>query len=276
MVADFHKTLTPIRYSGQILRTIGGGISYAVDHIMKASKGQRLPVILYPLTLIVLYFVSSSNILREQWNKTLKPLTEFVESVFRKSGNKVSTLPESFSKANIQDQSISERLRLKASRIESQNDQRRLEAEASIARDKKVIKAKIVEMIEIEIVEKALEVRDFGVVTSVDLAATVLTEATQIVESVTASVEAGVVSAVSAVTDEVAAIFSPRVREASIASSEIQVVNTASTVADVGSVASFRPIVSAMSELDMKDMAVAAVFILVLGSPILQALHQSI
>ena len=64
--------------------------------------------------------------------------------------------------------------------------------------------------------------------------------------------------------------------EVRTAQSEYQAVNTASTAADVSTILSFSPIVSAMSELDMKDIAVAAVFILVLGSPILQALHQSI
>ena len=282
MATDFHKTMSPLVYCGQTLRTISGGVSYAADHFIKASKGQRLHVILYPLTLVALYFVFSSNILKDQWNKALKPLREFVGTMFRKSGNKVSTSPESFSKAEIQDQakiqdqSISERFRQKASKMEVENGRRRLQAEASIDQDKKVIKAKIVEMIEIEIVEKALEVKDFGVVTSVELAATVLSEASHIVESVSASVEAGVVAAVAVVSEEVAGIFPPRVGEVRTAQSEYQAVNTASTAADVSTILSFSPIVSAMSELDMKDIAVAAVFILVLGSPILQALHQSI
>lgn len=283
MATEFEKVMIPLGLGGQVLRTISGGISRALGHCMKASIEQKLQMVIYPLTTIILYITFSSTIATVQSKKSFKPLSEFVGTMFRKSGNKISALPASFSKAKIQDKLVSETLLLKASRMAEENEQRRLDAEASINQAKKDIRAKMLDMIEAELAEKSLEVRDFGAIMTVDQGPAAAAEVISAVKSIPALVEMdAVVKAASIVSEEVAAIFSPKVNEIIIAASEIQAVAVAMSIPaiavtseEVGAVAPFSTIVTMKREVNAADIAVAAIFALALGSPILQALHQS-
>ena len=218
---------------------------------------KKLVIVAYPLTAILLYLFVSSNFVAIQYKRVSSWSSIFFKS-FGKANQNVPNLSASLAMGKTEGEIIAQKDNMESSRVRMSEKSARAITDAATVQAKKDIETRLAFIVESE--EKA-KLRKVAV------------EIEQIEAAVATSVAAAAVVAVTVSIVAAAAVMSPAAEEAKekmIAEIKEDVIAIQNPLFEIPTNVIMNPSFTKNQE----DAAVAMLFILVLGSPLLQLIHQ--
>lgn len=247
------------RSTGSFLQTpVAVEVKRSIGVFLQLPSEKKLVIFAYPLTAILLYLIVSSNFIAVQYKRVSSWSSIFFKS-FGKANQNVPNLSASLAMGKTEGEMIAKKDSMESSRVQMSEISARAITDAATVQAKKVIEARLTFIIESEEKTKLLKVA--SEIEQIDVA--VATSA--VVAAVTEPMVAAAAAVMSTVADEVKEKLIAEIKEDVIA-----IQKTQKTLFEIPSSSLMSPSLSK----NQADAAVAMLFILAVGSPLLQVLHQ--
>ena len=239
------------RSTGVLLQSpVATEVKRSIGIFMQLPSEKKLIIVAYPLTAILLYLLVSSNFVAIQYKRVSSWSSIFFKS-FGKANQNVPNLSASLAMGKTEGEILAKKDSMESSRMLKSEKAARAITDAATVQAKKDIESRLAFIVESEEKTKLLKV-----VSEIDT----INVAAEAVVAITVPI--------------VAAVMSPVTVEAKIkmiAEIKEDVIAIQNTPFDIPSSSLMN---MNMNTKNQEDAAVAMLFILVLGSPLLQVLHQ--
>lgn len=246
------------RSTGSLLQTpVAVEVKRSIRVFLQLPSEKKLVIVAYPLTAILLYLIVSSNFIAVQYKRVSSWSSIFFKSLGKANQN-VPNLSASLAMGKTEGEMIAKKGSMESSRMQMSEKSTRAIADAATVQAKKNIEARLAFIVESE--EKAKLLKVSSEIEQIDVAAATSAVVVAVTEPIVA-----VAAIVSPVADEVKEKLIAEIKEDVIAIQKTQM-----TLFEIPSTSLMSPSLSKNQE----DAAVAMLFILVVGSPLLQVLHQ--
>ena len=246
------------RSTGSFLQTpVAVEVKRFIGVFLQLPSEKKLVIVAYPLTAILLYLIVSSNFIAVQYKRVSSWSSIFFKS-FGKANQNVPNLSASLAMGKTEGEMIAKKDSRESSRVQMSEKSARAISDAATVQAKKDIEARLAFIIESE--EKAKLLKVASEIEQIDVAI-----ATSVVVAAVTEPMVAAAAVVSPVADEVKGKLIAEIKEDVTA-----IQKTQKTLFDIPSSSLISPSLSK----NQADAAVAMLFILAVGSPLLQVLHQ--
>ena len=252
--------LLSVQNINQSLRAAGGQLRLSANLFLQSSMEKKIVTLAYPLTIVLLYLLFTSTFVSVQSKKMMISLGDFAKSIdvsIRKTGKNVSALARSFAKAKAEDSSVAIMNTIDESESKEAAAAAKQASDNYIMQAKKDIELKLQFIIQEEEKVKLIKRQEEEALQLTVAASSSVVEEVVVLKSVEESV----------LVAQVQEISLPLIAEI-----KSQIIPLKDSIVVVASSAIAKPI----KALNSADATVAMLFILAVGSPLLQVLHQYI